>query len=149
MAEHLHNLAPHYLPGFLPSEEGSDPLMIAVGIFLVAGVVLIGVLYLHLHHLPEKIAHKHGRIQLELIAVLSLLAMFTHIQIFWVAALLLAFIPIPDFKSPIESIAGSLKRLSQKNNTAKIPSFDTQSKDDTESNIAIRAGQDRTEKKPG
>ena len=40
---------------------------------------------------------RHNKAQFEIVAVLALLALFTHNNYFWVAALLLAMIPIPDF----------------------------------------------------
>ena len=44
-------------------------------------------------------------------AVLGLLALFTHNHIFWIAALLLAMVQFPDFSTPIYSIADSLSRM--------------------------------------
>ncbi|WP_428641341.1 hypothetical protein [Roseibium sp.] len=114
MAEHAHELAPHHLPSFLPGADGSDPLMTIMTIVLIVGVILIGTFYLHLHSLPERLAHKHHRVQFELVAVLGLLALFTHNTVFWVAALLLAFVPVPDFAAPINSIAASLNRISNR-----------------------------------
>ncbi|MDN3718715.1 hypothetical protein QW131_04470 [Roseibium salinum] len=61
MAENTHELAPEHLPAFLPSMEGSDPLMMIMLAVLIIGVVLLGTFYLHLHSLPERLAHKHGR----------------------------------------------------------------------------------------
>ena len=43
--------------------------------------------------------------------VLALLALFTHNNIFWVAALILALLKLPDFLTPINSISESLKKL--------------------------------------
>jgi len=111
MAENTHELAPHHLPYFIPAADGSDQMMTSVLIGLIVIVVLLGTFYLYLHSLPERLAHKHGRIQFELVAVLGLLALFTHNQIFWVAALVLAFVQLPDFMSPLESIARSLGKL--------------------------------------
>jgi len=111
MAEHAHELAPHHLPPFLPSADGSDWLMTLMLGVLIVGAILAGVFYLHLHSIPERLAHKHGRMQFELVAVLGLLALFTHNNIFWVAALILAFIKLPDFWTPLESMAHSLSRL--------------------------------------
>ena len=54
-------------------------------------------LFLRLHTLPERMAHKSQKLQFEIVAVLGLLALFTHVHIFWVAGLLLALIDIPDF----------------------------------------------------
>lgn len=114
MAENTHELAPEHLPAFIPSMEGSDPLMMIMLAVLIIGVVLLGTFYLHLHSLPERLAHKHGRMHFELVAVLGLLALFTHNNIFWVAALLLAFVQVPDFVSPLGSIANSLSRMANR-----------------------------------
>jgi hypothetical protein len=45
------------------------------------------------------------------VAVLALLALFTHINAFWVAALLLALVPIPDFWTPLATMAESLAKM--------------------------------------
>jgi hypothetical protein len=52
--------------------------------------------------------------QLQIITVLGLLALFTHDNIFWIAALLLAVVRLPDFMTPIKSIAKSLEQLAAK-----------------------------------
>ncbi|NKI61835.1 hypothetical protein HCG46_26405 [Labrenzia sp. PO1] len=111
MAENMHELAPHHLPPFIPAADGGDWLFTVMLVVLIFGGILVGVFYLHLHSIPERLAHKHGRMQFELVAVLGLLALFTHNNIFWVAALLLAFIQLPDFWTPLESMAHSLSRL--------------------------------------
>ena len=114
MAEQAHEVAPHHLPFFLPSADGSDPLMTFALVALIIGGILLGTLYLHLHSLPERLAHKHGRIQFELVAILGLLALFTHNTVFWVAALLLAFIQLPDFMSPLNALASAAGRVADK-----------------------------------
>jgi len=50
-------------------------------------------------------------LQFEIVAVLGLLALFTHVHLFWIAALLLAMIDLPDFSTPLRSIAGSVERI--------------------------------------
>ncbi|MBO6508456.1 MAG: hypothetical protein JJ979_08255 [Roseibium sp.] len=114
MAENLHELAPHHLPIFIPAADGSDPLMTVMLVSLIIGVILLGTFYLHLHSLPERLAHKHGRMQFELVAILGLLALFTHNNIFWVAALLLAFVQLPDFTTPLETMASSLGKIANR-----------------------------------
>lgn len=114
MTEKMHELAPHHLPFFIPKADGSDQMMLTVLIALIVIILLLGTFYLYLHSLPERLAHKHGRIQFELVAVLGLLALFTHNQIFWVAALVLAFIQLPDFMSPLDTIANSANRIAKK-----------------------------------
>ena len=107
----MHPMAPHHLPFYLAPGSGTDVLMVVMGIFLVAALVWVGTLYLRLHSLPERMAHKSEKLQFEIVAILGLLALFTHIHIFWVAGLLLAMIDIPDFGTPLRSIAGSVEKI--------------------------------------
>ena len=112
MSDAMHSLAPHHLPRFIPGADGSDPLFAFVAVLLVVLVLLIGVFYLKLHSLPEQMAHRQSNTQLQLIAVLAVLALFTHNNVFWVLALLLAVVRLPDFTTPLNSIAASLEILS-------------------------------------
>jgi hypothetical protein len=73
-------------------------------------VVGIGVFYFKLHSLPEQMAHRGQKVQFEIVAVLGLLALFTHNHLFWIAGLLLALVPMPDFSTPLASMAQSLGR---------------------------------------
>jgi hypothetical protein len=68
-------------------------------------------LFLRLHTLPERMAHKSQKIQFEIVAVLGLIALFTHIHAFWVAALLLALVDFPDVGSFLGRIAGSVEKI--------------------------------------
>jgi hypothetical protein len=104
-------MGPHHLPFYLAPGGGTDVLMVVVGIFLVATLIWVGTLYLRLHSLPERMAHKSEKLQFEIVAILGLLALFTHIHLFWVAGLLLAMIDIPDFGTPIRSIADSVEKI--------------------------------------
>ena len=52
-----------------------------------------------------------GRAQYQLVGILALLALFTHENIFWVAALILAVVQIPDLQTPVRSIADSLDTI--------------------------------------
>jgi hypothetical protein len=111
LSEQLHPMAPHHLPFYLAPASGTDVLMVVMGVFLVASLIWVGTLYLRLHSLPERMAHKSEKLQFEIVAILGLLALFTHIHLFWVAGLLLAMIDIPDFSTPLRSIAGSTEKI--------------------------------------
>ncbi|MCK1639239.1 hypothetical protein IVA95_16905 [Bradyrhizobium sp. 157] len=111
MNNSLHPNAPHQLPGFITAPGDTDILMVVVGIVLIAAVLMVGNLYLRLHSLPERMAHKSQKLQFEIVAVLGLLALFTHIHLFWIAALLLAMIDLPDFGTPLRRIAGSVEKI--------------------------------------
>jgi hypothetical protein len=104
-------MTPHHLPFYVVKPGETDVLMIVMGIFLIAAVLGVGNLYLHLHSLPERMAHKSQKLQFEIVAVLGLLALFTHIHLFWIAALLLALVDLPDFGTPLRSIAGSVEKI--------------------------------------
>jgi hypothetical protein len=113
MAQSLHPAASHHLPFFITAPGETDGLMWLMGIVLIASVLGIGVFFFWLHSLPERMVHH--RVQFDIVAVLCLLSLFTHIHAFWVAALLLAFIRFPDFSSidlisPLQRIAGALER---------------------------------------
>ena len=111
MTGDIHPLAPHSLPPFVGAADGSDPLFSAIIFIVILAVLGVGVFYLKLHAIPEQLAHKHGNTQSQLIMVLALLALFTHNNIFWVAALILALLKLPDFLTPINSISESLEKL--------------------------------------
>jgi hypothetical protein len=39
-------------------------------------------------------------VHLDIVAALALLSLFTHVHIFWVAALLIALVPMPEISMP-------------------------------------------------
>ncbi len=92
----MHPAAPHHLPFYLAPGSGTDVLMVVMGIFLVGTVLWVGTLYWKLHSLPERMAHKSQKLEFEMMAVLGIISLFTHMHIFWVAGLLLAMIDLPD-----------------------------------------------------
>ena len=111
LSESINPAAPHHLPGFITAPGDADVLMWAVGIFLIVTVLAVGNLYLHLHTLPERMAHRGHKLQFEIVAVLGLLALFTHIHLFWVIGLLLAMVDLPDFGTRLHRIAGSVEKM--------------------------------------
>ncbi len=128
----LNPAAPHHLPVFVALPGHSDWLMTVMAVFLIVTVVSIGLLYLKLHALPEHMAHRTNKVQLQFVAVLALLALFTHNAVFWIAALLLALVELPNFSTPMNSIALSLEKLSGRDrNAIATPRFDDVPSDDT------------------
>lgn len=104
-------MTPHHLPFYIIKPGETDVLMIIMGIFLIFALLGVGVLYLRLHSLPEQMAHKSQKLQFEVVAVLGLISLFTHMHIFWIAGLLLALIDLPDFSTPLSRIAGSVEKI--------------------------------------
>jgi hypothetical protein len=111
VSDSINPAAPHDLPSFITAPGDTDTLMVVVGIVLLVSVLGVGNLYLRLHSLPEQMAHKSQKLQFEIVAVLGLLALFTHIHLFWVIGLLLAMVDLPDFGTPLRSIAGSVEKI--------------------------------------
>src|SRR5215475_3917014 len=111
MAESLHPEASHHLPSFITAPGETDVLMVVMAVILVLAVLGFGILFLRIHSLPERMAHRGHKLQFEIVAVLCLVALFTHMHIFWLAGLLLALIDLPDFGTPLNRIAGSAEKM--------------------------------------
>lgn len=112
MSDAIHPAAAHHLPSFITPPDETDVLMNVVMVFMIVVILVVGNFYLRLHALPERMAHRAGLVQFQFVAVLALIALFTHNNIFWVAALLLALVRLPNFSAPLNSIAESLERMS-------------------------------------
>lgn len=110
MSPAQHPAATHHLPWFLTGPGDTDVLMVITTIVLIAVVFGLGTVFFRLHSLPERLGHK--KLQFEIVAVLGLLSLFTHVHAFWVAGLLLALIDLPDFQTPLKRIAGAVEKLS-------------------------------------
>ncbi|MFY9956721.1 hypothetical protein [Bradyrhizobium sp.] len=104
-------IATHHLPFFVTAPGDTDVLFNVTVVFVVASIVMTGVIFLTIHSLPERMAHKSKKVQLDIVALLCLLALLTHEHLFWFAAILLAFIDIPDFLTPFKSIASSVETI--------------------------------------
>jgi hypothetical protein len=111
MAVPLHPAASHHLPWFITAPGETDILMVVTAVILAASILGFGILFFRLHHLPEQVAHGSKKIQLEIVSVLCLIGLLTHIHAFWVVALLLAMIDIPDFGGALGRIAGAVERM--------------------------------------
>jgi hypothetical protein len=111
MTEPLHPAATQHLPSFITAPGETDVLMVIMAVILAFSVLMFGVLFFWLHSLPERMAHRSHKLQLELVAVLCLISLFTHMHIFWIAGLLLALIDLPDFGTPLRRIATSAEKI--------------------------------------
>ena len=104
-------IATTQVPFFITAPGDTDVLFNVTLVFLVTCIILTGVIFLTIHSLPERMAHKSQKILLDLIALLCLLALLTHEHLFWFAAIVLAFIDIPDFLTPVNRIASSVESM--------------------------------------
>src|ERR1700739_209862 len=110
-AVEVNPVAIHHLPIFITLPGQTDVLMVGTAAFLLLAVVAFGLLFLRLHSLPERMAHRGHKLQFEIVAVLCLIALFTHIHGFWIAALLLALIDLPDVGTWMGRIARGVERI--------------------------------------
>jgi hypothetical protein len=124
LTDQLHPMMPHHLPFYVVKPGETDVLMIVMGVFLILAVLGIGNVYLRLHSLPERMAHKSQKLQFEIVAVLGLISLFTHIHSFWIAGLLLALIDLPDFSTPLSRIAGSVEKIADAEDPASSTAAD-------------------------
>jgi hypothetical protein len=111
VSDQLHPVASHHLPFFITAPGETDVLFNITLWFVVICIILTGVVFLTIHSLPERMAHKSKKVLLDLIALLCLLALLTHEHIFWFIAIVLAFIDIPDFLTPVNRIAKSVESM--------------------------------------
>jgi hypothetical protein len=113
-----HPDATSHVPGFITAPGETDILLAVMALVIAAVILGFGLLFLRLHTLPERVAHRSQKVQFQVVAILGLLALFTHNHAFWVAGLVLAFIDLPDFGTPLRQIASSLERMAS---GARVP----------------------------
>jgi len=119
MTDAIHPAAIEHLPVFVTAPGQTDWLFNVTIVMILAIILILGNFYFKLHALPERMAHGSKKVQMEIVAVLCLISLFTHNHLFWIAGLLLAFIDLPDFRTPVASIARSLEKLSGRDPAAE------------------------------
>jgi hypothetical protein len=131
MSAQLNPAASHHLPIFITAPGDTDVLMVVAALTIVAATLAFGLIFLYLHTLPERMAHRSHKLQFEIVAVLGLLALFTHMHVFWVAGLLLALIDIPDFGGWMGRITAAVEKIAgQKSGESRLTAPDgTQPRD--------------------
>ena len=93
MSETLHPAASHHLPSFITAPGETDILMVVMAVILILAVLGFGILYLRLHTLPERIAHRGHKLQFE------------------IAGLLLALIDLPDIGGWLNRIGTAVEKI--------------------------------------
>lgn len=112
-----------HLPFYITGPGESDILFTAVAISLVAIVIGFGALYFTIQAIPDRIAKGTSKAQMQLVGLLGLISLFTMNNLYWIAAILLAAVRIPDFVTPLKEIAKSLRtRPNLTEETSKIES---------------------------
>ncbi len=106
-------IATAHLPFFITAPGDTDVLYNITLVFVVASVVGLGIFFWTIHSLPERMAHRSKKIQMDIVALLCLIGLFTHEHAFWIAALLLAWIDIPDFFAPFRRLATAVETIAE------------------------------------
>lgn len=106
------------LPFFVTGPGGIDGLLIVVALVLILVLLGFGALYFTINALPDRMASGLGKVQMQVVGILGLLSLFTMNNLYWVAALLLAAIPVPDLLNPLNQIARGLARRSTEEEAA-------------------------------
>ena len=138
-----HSDAPHSLPPYITGPGQTDILFIFVIVLALLIVLIAGNFYFKLHALPEHMAHGRRSTQFQLVGILALLALFTHQNLYWVAALVLAAVRLPDYLTPLESIAESLRmqRPTQSEEATQVTGIAAATRD----NPTVETGPEQTE----
>jgi NADH:ubiquinone oxidoreductase subunit 5 (subunit L)/multisubunit Na+/H+ antiporter MnhA subunit len=111
MDAQLNPAASHEFPSFITPPGETDVLMVITAVILAVSVLMFGILFFRLHNLPEQMAHGSKKAQLEIVSLLCLIGLLTHIHAFWIVALLLAFIDFPDFPGWLGRITAAVERI--------------------------------------
>lgn len=133
----LHPMAPHGMPPFITAPGDPDVLLVCMAFVLAGAVLGAGVFFFWLHSLPERMVHNSTKVHFDIVAVLGLLSLFTHVHLFWVAALLLALVKmpqwsIPDFSSLLGRIATAIEGRTRVRPSRHGPGRDEPAKEGTD-----------------
>ncbi len=110
MNERSMPLSSEDLPFFVTGPGQTDVLMLVVSIALVVIVLGFGVLYFTVQAWPDRLAKGANKVQLQIVGILGLISLVTFNNAFWIAAVLLASVRIPDIVTPLWAISRSLAR---------------------------------------
>ena len=107
MNESLGTAAREYLPFYITGPGETDILFGAVAVALVAILIGFGALYFTIQAIPDRMVEGAGKAQMQVVGLLGLISLFTMNNAYWIAAILLAAIRIPDIVTPLQEIARS------------------------------------------
>jgi hypothetical protein len=109
MSEPSVNVVHEHLPFYITGPGESDILFTAVAVALVAIIIGFGALYFTIQAIPDRMVKGAGKAQMQVVGLLGLISLFTMNNLYWIAAILLAAVRIPDLASPLAEIASSLR----------------------------------------
>ena len=96
MGSSLSSEALERLPFWVTAPGDTDGFLIVVGLFLVAVLLGFGALYFTIQAIPDKMAAGAHKVQMQLVGILGLISLFTMNNAFWIAAILVAAVPLHE-----------------------------------------------------
>ncbi|WP_164658388.1 hypothetical protein [Tropicibacter sp. Alg240-R139] len=84
------------LPFWVTPPGETDGFLIVVGCVLVAVLLGFGALYFTIQAIPDRMATGTHKVQMQLVGVLGLISLFTLNNAFWIAAILIAAVPLHE-----------------------------------------------------
>ena len=99
------NVVQEHLPFFITGPGESDILFTAVTISLVLVIVGFGALYFTIQAIPDRLAEGTSKTQMQIVGILGLISLLTLNNIYWLAAMLLGAMRLPDLVTPFKSIS--------------------------------------------
>ncbi len=115
MSETAANVIQEHLPFFITGPGESDIFFTAVSISLVLVIIGFGALYFTIQAIPDRLAEGTSKTQMQIVGILGLISLVTMNNIYWIAALLLAAMRLPDLVTPFKSISRSREKRSASN----------------------------------
>jgi Sec-independent protein translocase protein TatA len=109
------NVTQEHLTFFITGPGESDILFTAVTISLVLVIIGFGALYFTIQSIPDRLAEGTSKTQMQIVGILGLISLITMNNIYWIAALLLGAMRLPDLVTPFKSISRSLEKQSASN----------------------------------
>lgn len=84
------------LPFWVTPPGEIDGFLVVVGLVLVSVLLGFGALYFTIQAIPERMAAGAHKVQIQLVSVLGLISLFTLNNAFWIAAILIAAVPLHE-----------------------------------------------------
>ena len=84
------------LPFWVTPPGATDGFLVVVGFVLVSALLGFGALYFTIQSIPDRMAAGAHKVQMQLVSVLGLISLFTLNNAFWIAAILIAAVPLHE-----------------------------------------------------
>ena len=84
------------LPFWVTPPGDTDGFLVVVGCFLILILLGFGALYFTIQAIPDRMAAGAHKVQMQVVGVLGLISLFTLNNTFWIAAILIAAVPLHE-----------------------------------------------------